>query len=128
MSNGYLFDDEHFTAGTRLDVISLKVWGIARSRRVACRVWTSSAKGDTGTRLSLSSLSSGLVACLVGVPFLFAVIAKERLTAGSLALQLGAAGTTAGNDAVITIRRRTPARIRVSDENAAHHKGFVLFN
>lgn len=62
------------------------------------------------------------------MPLLLAVVAEERLTARSLALELRAAGTAARNDAVVAVRCGTPACIRVGDENASYHKGLVLVN
>lgn len=48
----------------------------------------------------LCPLLAGHVAGLVGMPYLFAVVAELRLAAVPLAGQLGAAGTAVGNNRV----------------------------
>lgn len=54
----------------------------------------------------LCPLLAGHVAGLVGMPYLFAVIAELCLATVPLAGQLGAAGTTVGNHRVTAERRQ----------------------
>lgn len=51
------------------------------------------------------------VAGLVGMPYLFAVIAELRLAAVPLAGQLGAAGTAVGDHRITGEERKTPGEL-----------------
>lgn len=75
------------------------------SQLTMLRVLTVSNRRRPNIRRSLSPSS---VASLIGMPFRFAVIAKERVTTGTFALQLRTTGTLRSYDSKTAIRSRTP--------------------
>lgn len=107
-------DDQHLAAGTRLDVVAVLLLRV---------VLTNTARA--GARRTLAG-GAGRIARLVGVPRGLAVVAEGQLAAGPFAADKGTGGASTSNDRVAAVGRRTPARVGVAEQHAAHHKVFVF--
>lgn len=87
------------------------------------RVLTAAAR-----RLSRGALSrsTSRIARLIRMPLSFTMITKLYITAWTLAVDAWARSAPGSDDSVATVRRRAPARIGISKQDASHHKVFVF--